>query len=65
MKNKFKFELGQRVLQVGVQGLLVISGRGVMNFISGGVLNMYQTERGYFAEYDLLTIEEFKELREI
>jgi hypothetical protein len=67
MKNNFKFEIGERVYVVGLSGTCVVSGRGVMNFISGGISAMYQicgARPGYYPEHELLTVKEFMELAE-
>ena len=44
--KKFKFELGDRVGITGKVGLCVVTGRGKMDFLSGGELNMYQIQGG-------------------
>ena len=41
-KQMFKYHLGDRVMIIGRTGLCVVTGRGSMEFISGGNLNMYQ-----------------------
>jgi hypothetical protein len=42
MKKKPKFKMEEKVFIVGRDGGCVVSGIGVMDFISGGKLTMYQ-----------------------
>lgn len=47
MKDKpFKFSIGERVFILGRPGVCVITGRGHMDFISGGKMNYYSLEGG-------------------
>jgi hypothetical protein len=65
MKDEFKFKLGEKVYWLGHQGICIVSGRGVMSFLSGGKLNMYQINGAhnmYLAEYELLTENEQERL---
>jgi hypothetical protein len=62
-KKKFKLELGDRVYIIGQAGLCIITGRGNMDFLSGGNLNIYQVDGahgGYWSEDTLLTKEEMQ-----
>jgi hypothetical protein len=64
-KDTFKFKLGERVFVLGKEGLCVVSGRGRMDFLSGGSLNLYQIAGatcGDVAEYELINHEEFKNI---
>ena len=42
MKKKFKFALGERVFILGRAGVCIVTGRGEMDYLSGGKLNQYQ-----------------------
>ena len=47
MKNKpFKFSIGEHAFILGRPGICVITGRGHMEFISGGKINFYSLEGG-------------------
>ena len=57
MKNNYKFKLGDQVMLIGRSGNCVVSGRGRVEFISGGTLNIYQiagAHYGYIAEYEVI-----------
>ena len=41
MKNTFKYALGDKVFILGTTGICIITGRGKMEFISGGSINYY------------------------
>jgi len=49
-EKQFKYALGERVMIIGKQGLCVVTGRGLMEFCSGGSLNIYQVS-GASADY--------------
>jgi len=57
-KDNFKYKLGERVFLLGKTGLCIVSGRGKMEYISGGTLNNYQVSgahNGDVPEYHLLS----------
>jgi|WetSurMetagenome_2_1015567.scaffolds.fasta_scaffold255899_3 hypothetical protein len=57
-KNKFRFNIGDHVFILGKTGRCVVTGRGQMEFASGGKLNMYQISGGHqaiLAEIGLIT----------
>jgi hypothetical protein len=65
--KKFKYELGDKVFLLGRAGICAVSGRGRLDFLSGGNLNMYQVNgahHAYVAEHELLTVQELKTLTE-
>jgi len=66
MKNKpFKFTLGERVFILGRSGVCVITGRGHMEFMSGGKMNFYSLEGGHSGlhpENALITYAEAKSI---
>jgi hypothetical protein len=64
MKKEFKFDLGDNVYILGTAGMCIISARGQMNCLSGGIINLYQIEGchcGYYTEHALVIIQEAKE----
>jgi len=65
MKPKYKFNLNQYVFIIGVQGMCIITGRGIMEFSSSGKLPMYQVtgaKNTIIQETALLSVTEWKEL---
>lgn len=67
-KVNFKFELGQKVFWLGHQGLCIVVGRGVMNFLNGGECNWYALDGAHcytLPEYDLSTIQEFLDFQRL
>jgi hypothetical protein len=65
--KKFKFELGEKVFILGLAGMVIITGRGRFDFLSGGKLNIYQVQggrTGYHCEQELLSLEEAKNINE-
>lgn len=61
MKNKFKFDLNEKVMRLGHAGICIVTGRGELNFVSGGKLNFYQIMGAHnllVAEYELLSLSE-------
>jgi len=63
MKNKFKYQTGERVFVIGTNGVSRISARGLLNFESGGKMNFYcllGANTGTFPENMLETIKERK-----
>lgn len=66
MKKKsstFKFDLEERVFIMGLQGMCIVNGRGPMNFVSGGTINMYQLGGSHSTirqECELMSVEEWK-----
>jgi hypothetical protein len=61
MKAKYKFEIKQHVFVLGRPGRCVVTGRGVMSFVSGGTVNMYQVcggQQGILQESELLSVAE-------
>jgi hypothetical protein len=64
---KFKFELGEKVFVLGRQGICVVCGRGIMEYLSGGIANHYVisgAHRGVLYEFELMNIDEGRELYE-
>jgi hypothetical protein len=58
---QFKFEIGQRIFILGRTGISVITGRGQMEFASGGKMNWYSLEgahQGLHPETSLITTAE-------
>ena len=45
--NEFKFELGDKVFILGCAGKCLVSGRGRMEFTSGGKMNYYFLQGAY------------------
>jgi hypothetical protein len=68
MNKKFKFNLGDKVFILGHSGISIVTGRGCMEYISGGTLNQYQLDGGQCViqamEQILLTPLEYKKLLE-
>jgi len=68
MKKRFKFAIGERVFVLGHVGICIVTGRGEMEYVSGGKLNMYQIDGGHCApqvmEQVIITPEEMQELSE-
>jgi hypothetical protein len=67
-KEKFKFELNQRVFLLGKTGICIVLGRGVMEFSSGGERCMYAIAGAhdeFVAEETVLSVDEAKELLEL
>jgi hypothetical protein len=66
MRKGHKYELGQHVLTLGKHGICIISGRGKMEFISGGKINMYQlmgaNPNPACPEYEIITVDEAQRL---
>ena len=63
-KNKFKFELSDKVFVWGKAGICVITGRGNMDFSSGGNANVYQIEgahQGIVTEFILISPKDYEE----
>lgn len=68
MNKKFRFVLGERVCILGKSGICRISGRGQMEFISGGKMPWYCLEgayTGFHPESALITIAEAKTLPDL
>lgn len=65
-KDNFKFNLGDRVFYLGHTGACRVSGRGTMEYLSGGKINMYQIGGAHniavIPEYLLLTLHELKQM---
>jgi len=67
--KKFKFALGEKVFILGLPGVNIVTGRGQMEYISGGKLNIYQIDGSRqmapVLEQILLTFSEYKKLLEV
>lgn len=66
-KQTFKYKLGDHVFILGKAGICVVNGRGVFNFLSGGVINYYTVFGGHVAfcsEYELVTPQELRRIQE-
>jgi hypothetical protein len=64
-KKSFKYALGERVFILGRTGICEISGRGHMEFISGGNMPWYSLEGAHVGlqpESTLITPQEFQSL---
>ncbi len=64
-KKSFKYNIGERVFILGITGVCQVSGRGHMEFISGGHMPWYSLEgahTGFHPESSLITPEEFNRL---
>jgi hypothetical protein len=63
--EKYKFELGEKVMIVGCAGMCVIRARGQLEFVEGAERNMYLlggAQNNYVPEAVLLTIQEYVDL---
>lgn len=63
--EKFKFILGEKVFVLGLAGMVIVTGRGHFDFMSGGEMNMYQIQgahNSYRCERELLSLKEAEEL---
>jgi hypothetical protein len=61
MKKKTKFKMEEKVFIVGCDGGCVVSGIGVMDFISGGKLTLYQivgAHSAFVPEHSLISLKE-------